>query len=165
MMVVLQLLLLLMSLRWSPATPPEIPPLFMHRRSIAQFRNFSDYSSCLLLFVPFVATVTISNLAIAVATAFRKSLVALPYTRHARQISAKLRTEQPSETTPLQRQLSKEFILFQRQQQYICKRKQIKCCLRFFLQTDMYRNCGTVVLGIWYLYCVGPNKQRMRTAR
>ena len=36
---------LLMSLRWSPATPPEIPPLFMYRLSIAQLCNFSDSSS------------------------------------------------------------------------------------------------------------------------
>ena len=43
--------------------------------------SFSDSSSCLLLFVSFFATVAISNLAIAIAHAFRKSLVALPSTR------------------------------------------------------------------------------------
>jgi hypothetical protein len=47
-------------------------------------RSFSDSSSYLLLLVTFVATATVSNLAIAVATAFRKSLIALPSTRPAR---------------------------------------------------------------------------------
>ena len=43
---------------------------------------FSDSISCLLLlFVLFFATVTTSNLAIAIAATFRKSLVALPSTR------------------------------------------------------------------------------------
>ena len=46
-----------------------------------------------------------------------------------------------------------------------------KMLLAFFFQTDMYIQYsqelwyGTVpVLGIWYLYCVGPNRQRMPTA-
>ena len=39
--------------------------------------SFSDISSCLLLFVSFLATVILSNLAIAIATAFSKSLVAV----------------------------------------------------------------------------------------
>jgi hypothetical protein len=44
--------------------------------------SFSDSSSCpLLLFVSFFATVSVSNLAIVVAVAFRKNLVALPSTR------------------------------------------------------------------------------------
>ena len=47
-------------------------------------RSFSDSSSYLLLFVTFVATVTVCSLAIAVAAAFRKSLIALPSTRPAR---------------------------------------------------------------------------------
>ena len=47
-------------------------------------RSFSDSSSYLLLLVMYVATATVSNLAIAVAAAFRKSLIALPSTRPAR---------------------------------------------------------------------------------
>jgi hypothetical protein len=39
--------------------------------------SFSDSSSCLLLFVSFFATVKVSYFAIAVAAAFRKSLVAV----------------------------------------------------------------------------------------
>jgi hypothetical protein len=75
---VVVLLHLLLVLRWSPATPPEIPPLCIHRLLIAEPHSFSDSSRYLLLFVTFVATVTVSNLAIAAAAAFRKSLVALP---------------------------------------------------------------------------------------
>ena len=53
----------------------------MHRLSIAKPRSFSDNSSgYLLFFTLFVATVTISNLAIAVTNDFRKSLIALPST-------------------------------------------------------------------------------------
>jgi hypothetical protein len=66
------------------ATPPEIPPLCIHRHSIAEPRTFSDSNRYLLLLVTFVATVTVSNLAIAIANAFRKSLVALPSTRPVR---------------------------------------------------------------------------------
>jgi len=62
-------------------TPPEIPPLFMHRLSIAKPHSFNDCSSYLLLFAPFVATVLVSNLAKAAAYTFSKSLVALPSTR------------------------------------------------------------------------------------
>ena len=47
-------------------------------------RSFSDSSSYLHLFVTFVETVTICSLAIEVAAAFRKSLIALPSTRPAR---------------------------------------------------------------------------------
>ena len=47
-------------------------------------RSFSNSSSCLILFVPFVAIVQVSNLAIAVATAFLKSLAVLPSTRDIR---------------------------------------------------------------------------------
>ena len=39
--------------------------------------SFSDRSSCLLMLVSCFATVTVSNLAIAIADAFRKSLVAV----------------------------------------------------------------------------------------
>ncbi len=53
---------------------PAFPQLFMHRLSITELRSFSDSSSNLLLFVPFVATVSVSNLAVAVATAVHKSL-------------------------------------------------------------------------------------------
>ncbi len=73
-MQLFMLLLLLLSLRYSHATPPEIPQLFMHRLPIAELRSFSDSSSNLLMFVPYVATVSVSNLAIALAAPFRKSL-------------------------------------------------------------------------------------------
>ncbi len=73
-MQLLVLLVLLLSLRYTPATPPKIPQLFMHRLSKAKPRSFSDMGSCLLLFVPFVATVSLSNLAIAVVSPFRKIL-------------------------------------------------------------------------------------------
>jgi len=79
LVVVVVLLHLLLLLRYSsPATPPEIPPLCIHRLSIAEPRSFSDSNSYLLLFVTFVATLTISNLAISIADAFCKSLVVLP---------------------------------------------------------------------------------------
>ncbi len=70
-MRLLLLLMMLLSLCHNPATPPEIP-LFMYRLSIAESRSFSDSSSCVVLFVPFVAI--ISNSAISVAVAFRKIL-------------------------------------------------------------------------------------------
>ena len=55
----------------------------MHRLLIAEPRNFSDSNNCLLVFDPFIATVTISYLAIAVAAAFRKDLVASASARSA----------------------------------------------------------------------------------
>ena len=73
-MQLFMLLMLLMSLRYIHATPPEIPQLFMHRLPIAELRSFSDSISNLLLFVSYVATVLVSNLAIAIAAAFRMSL-------------------------------------------------------------------------------------------
>ena len=73
-MQLFMLLLLLLSLRYKHATPPEIPELFMHPLPIAELRSFSDSTSNLLLLVPYAATVSVSNLAIAVAAAFRKSL-------------------------------------------------------------------------------------------
>ena len=56
-MQLFMLLLLLWSLRYSLATPPEIPQLFMYRLPIAELRSFSDSSSNLRLFVPYAATV------------------------------------------------------------------------------------------------------------
>ena len=44
------------------------------------FNSSVHSNSCLLLFVSFFATVSVSNLAIAVATALCKSLIALPST-------------------------------------------------------------------------------------
>ena len=70
----------------APATPvpPEIPPLFMQRLPKAESRSFSDGSSRILLLLSFITSVLVSNLAIAVATAFCKHLVALASTRTAR---------------------------------------------------------------------------------
>ena len=63
---------------------PEIPPLLVQRLPNEEPRSFSDSISRLLLLLPFISSVLGSNLAIAVATAFCKNLVALASTRHAR---------------------------------------------------------------------------------
>ena len=60
---------------------PEIPPLLMQRLPIAEPRSFSDNSSRLLLILPFISSLSIANLAIAVAAAFCNKLVALVFTR------------------------------------------------------------------------------------
>ena len=52
-------------------------PLRMQRLPVAQPRSFSDSSSYLLLFSLSFLDLSVSNLAIAVAAAVRKSLVAL----------------------------------------------------------------------------------------
>jgi hypothetical protein len=77
----LQLLLFLPSLRLSPespeicVTPPEISPFLIQRLPVSDPRSFSDSSSYILLFVMLFLAVSVSNLAIAVAAAIRKSLV------------------------------------------------------------------------------------------
>ena len=63
---------------------PEIPPLLMHRLPIPEHRSFSDSNSRLLFLIPFISSVSASNLAITLATAFNKNFVALASTRHAR---------------------------------------------------------------------------------
>ncbi len=60
---------------------PEIPLLRMQRLPIAESRSFSDSNSRLLLLLPLFPSVTVSNLAIVVAIAFCKNLVALASTR------------------------------------------------------------------------------------
>jgi hypothetical protein len=60
---------------------PEIPPLLMQRLPIAESRRFSDSSSHILLLLLNFPSVSVSNLAIAVAVAFYKNLVALASTR------------------------------------------------------------------------------------
>ena len=119
-MVVVMLLQLPLSLRQSPATPPEIPPLLPQRLAIAKPRSCSDINSCIRLFLPFVPSESLSNLAIAVATAFRKNLLALTSTRSARYIYAKRQWEQRSEPSSLWQKLSTESLLFERKQQPIC---------------------------------------------
>jgi hypothetical protein len=70
----------------APADPvaPEIPPLLMQRLPKAESRSFSDSSSRILLLLSFIKSVSVSNLAIAVAAACCKHLVALASTRPAR---------------------------------------------------------------------------------
>jgi len=63
---------------------PEISPLLVHRLPTGVPRSFSDSSSSLLLLLPFISSVIVSNLAITVADAFCKNLVALASTRLAR---------------------------------------------------------------------------------
>ncbi len=60
----------------APAAPvaPEILPLLMQRLPIAEPRSFSDSSSRLPLIRPFIASLSVANLAIAVATSFCKNL-------------------------------------------------------------------------------------------
>jgi hypothetical protein len=85
--MVVVLLLLLMTLYSSPASHcntsrDHAAPYATVSR--IRLRCFSDSTSCLLLLYPFVLAVSLSNLALAVADAFRKSLVALAFTRYAR---------------------------------------------------------------------------------
>jgi hypothetical protein len=70
----------------APAAPvaPEILPLLMQRLPVAEPRSFSDSSSRLLLILPFISTLSVINLAIAVAAAFCKNLAAVASTRPAR---------------------------------------------------------------------------------
>ena len=63
---------------------PEIPPLLMQRLRIAESRRFSDNSSHILLLLLIFPSVSVSNLAIAVAVAFCKNLVALASSRPVR---------------------------------------------------------------------------------
>ena len=63
---------------------PENLPLLMQRLPIAEPRSFSDSSSRLLLTPPFISSLSIANLAIAVAAAFCKNLAALASMRPAR---------------------------------------------------------------------------------
>ena len=63
---------------------PEIPPLLMQRLPKAESRSFSDISSRFILLLSFIKSVSVSNLATAVAVAFCKHLVALASTRPAR---------------------------------------------------------------------------------
>ena len=60
---------------------PEIPPILMQRLSKAESRSFSDTSSRILLLLSFIKFASVSSLAIALATAFCKHLVALASTR------------------------------------------------------------------------------------
>ena len=87
----------------APAAPyaPEIMPLLMQWLPIAEPRSFSDNSSRLLLILPFISSLSVANLAIAVAAAFCKNLVVLASTRPARYIYGKRETEQPSEPASL----------------------------------------------------------------
>jgi hypothetical protein len=62
---------------------PEIPPLLMQLLPIAEPHSFSDSSSRLLLLLQFISSVSVSNLAIAVATVFCNNLEALASTRPA----------------------------------------------------------------------------------
>jgi hypothetical protein len=70
----------------APAAPvaPENLPLLMQRLPIAEPRSFSDSSSRLLLTLPFISSLSVANLAIAVAAASYKNLAALASTRPAR---------------------------------------------------------------------------------
>ena len=63
---------------------PEILQLLMQRLPVAEPRSFSDSSSRLLLILPFISTLSVTNLAIAVAAAFCKNLAAVASTRPAR---------------------------------------------------------------------------------
>ena len=67
----------------APAAP-EIPSLLMQLLLIAEPRSFSDSSSLLLFLLLFIQSVPVSNVAIAVAFASCKNLVALSSTRHYR---------------------------------------------------------------------------------
>ncbi len=129
---------------------PEILPLLKQRLPIAEPRSFSDSSSHLLLILPFISSLSIANLAIAVAVAFCKNLAALASTRPARKIYGKRQTEQPSEPKSLQRQLSKESLQFQRQQQYIIKR--LKNCFPL-----KYAQSGSMQLTRVFLYILQYN--------
>ncbi len=60
---------------------PESPPLLMQQLLIAESRSFSDISSRLLLILPFILSLSVSNLAITASSAFCKNLVALASTR------------------------------------------------------------------------------------
>ena len=95
-MMLLHLLLRILPLCQSPTTTPEIPPLYMHQLPIVELRSFSNSSNCLLLFVPFVATVRASNLAIAIAPNFRKSLAALLSTRYTQLFDRSPQTDEHS---------------------------------------------------------------------
>ena len=99
--VVVLLLLLLLSPRYGPATPPEIPPLLLHRLSVAERLSFRDSSSSLLSHLPKFLAVSFSNLAIAVAADSRKRLAALASSSRSGQMSDKRQTDQPSESRRL----------------------------------------------------------------
>ena len=92
------LLLLLLSPRYGPATPPEIPLLLLHRLSVAELLSLRDSSSCLLSHLPKFPAVSVSNLAIAVAACFRQRLAALASSRRSRPICDRRQTDQPSES-------------------------------------------------------------------
>ena len=62
----------------------EIPPFQMQRLPIAESRSFSDTSSRFLLLLTIFPSVSVSNLAIAVAVTFCKNPVALASTRPVR---------------------------------------------------------------------------------
>ena len=64
----------------------SLPPLLIRRLPIAQTRRFSDSSSHLLLLLSFIPSASVSYLAIAVAAAFRKNLVASASARSARDL-------------------------------------------------------------------------------
>ncbi len=64
----------------------EVPPLLMRRLPISQSRRFSDSSSHLLLLLSLIPSSSVSYLAIAVAAAFRKNLVASASARSAREL-------------------------------------------------------------------------------
>ena len=59
----------------------EIPQVLVQWLPIVEYRSFISTSSRLLLTLSFIPSVSVSNLAIALATAFRKILVALASTR------------------------------------------------------------------------------------
>ncbi len=63
---------------------PEVPPHLMQRLPKAESHCFSDCISRILLLFSFIKSVSVSNLAIAVAADFCKHLVALPSTRPTR---------------------------------------------------------------------------------
>ena len=74
---------------------PQVPPLLMRRLPIAQSRRFSDSSSHLLLLLSFIPSASVSYLAIAVAAAFRKNLVASASSRSARDLQKNDRQTSP----------------------------------------------------------------------
>ncbi len=102
--LVVVLLLLFLALRSSPAshcnTSRDLAAPYATATS-SKPRRFSDSNSCLLLFYPYYLSILLSNLALAAAAAFLKSLVALASTRPTQKIYVKRHTELPSKPTSL----------------------------------------------------------------
>ncbi len=143
---------------------PEIPPLLMQRLPIAESRRFSNSSSHFLLLLLIFPSVSVSNLAIGVAVAFCKNLVALASTRPLDRSKKNDRHSSPRSPRHFRGSFQKHPCNFSGSISiFFAVIKKHVACANYLAIYCMYI--------LWYygrykyLYCVVPNRQRMPATR